>query len=149
MSSSSRSPVSSHASSSASIPRLEQVVVDVDLVDRLDRGVGVRVRGEQRPPRVGEQVHRLLQEIDAVHLGHPVVGQHHRDPAAAQLQLTQRVQGVGRRGGPDDAVVLAVPAAQVTGDGTGDGGVVVDGQDRGMAHVSNLRSVRKWGRRER
>jgi hypothetical protein len=79
------------------IPRLEQVVVDVDHVDRLDRGVGVGVRGEQRPPGVREQVHRLLEELDAVHLRHPVVGEQNGDPAAAQLDLLERVQRLGGR----------------------------------------------------
>jgi hypothetical protein len=36
------------------IPRLEQVVVEVDDIDRLDRGVGVGVRGEERAARVGK-----------------------------------------------------------------------------------------------
>ena len=77
------------------VPGLEQVVVDIDDVDRLDGRVGVRVRGQQAPARLREQVHRLLQELDAVHLRHPVVGQHDREPAAAQLQLAQRVQRLG------------------------------------------------------
>jgi hypothetical protein len=112
-------------------------VIDVDEVDRLDGRVGVRVRGQQRPARVGEQVHRLLQELDAVHLRHPVVGEQHGDPAAAQLELTQRVQGLGRRGGPQDAVLLAVLPAQVARDRPGHRRIVVDGQDGGMPHVSN------------
>jgi hypothetical protein len=118
------------------VPRLEQVVVHVDQVDRLDRGVGVRVRGQQRPPRVGEQVHRLLQEVDAVHPRHPVVGQHDRHPPAAQLDLAQRLQRLVAGGGAHDLVVLAVPPAQVPGDRAGHGRVVVDGQHRGSAHGS-------------
>ena len=35
------------------VPRLEQVVVEVDDVDRVDRGVGVRVRGQQHPLAYG------------------------------------------------------------------------------------------------
>jgi hypothetical protein len=69
------------------LPRLEQVVVDVHDVDRRDRGVGVGVRGEQRAPGPGEEVHGRFQELDAAHAGHPVVGQQRRDPAAAQLGL--------------------------------------------------------------
>ena len=60
------------------IPRLEQVVVEVDDVDGLDGRVGVGVGGEQGAPGVGEEVHRLLQELEAAHLGHPVVGEQHR-----------------------------------------------------------------------
>ena len=43
------------------VPRLEQVVVEVDDVDRLDRGVGVGVGGQQHPARPRVQVHRLLR----------------------------------------------------------------------------------------
>jgi hypothetical protein len=112
-------------------------VVDVDQVDRLDRGVGVRVRGEQRPPGVREQVHCLFQELDAVHLRHPVVGQHDGHPAAPQLELAERLEGLAGGGRADDPVVLAVLAAQVAGDGAGDGRIVVHGEDGGLAHVSS------------
>ena len=113
------------------VPRLEQVVVEVDDVDRVDRGAGVRVGGEQDPPGPGVDVHGLLEELDAVHLGHPVVGQDHRDQLAAQLDLAQRVQRRGAGLGPHDPVLFAVPPAQVTGYRPGNPGVVVNGQDGG------------------
>ena len=59
--------------------------------------LGVGVRGEQHPPRAREEVHRLLEELDAVHLRHPVVGEQHRHLVAAQLHLAQRVQRLLRR----------------------------------------------------
>jgi uncharacterized membrane protein YiaA len=110
------------------VPRLEQVVVEVDDVDRLDRGVGVRVRGQQHPAGVREQVHRLLEELDAVHLRHPVVGQHHGDLAAAQLELLAARPAPLAGLGADDPVRLAVAAPQVTGDGPGHARIVVHGQ---------------------
>ena len=112
------------------VPRLEQVVVEVDHVDRVDRGAGVGVRGEQHPARPGVDVHRLLEELDPVHLRHPVVGQQDRDQVAAQLHLPQRVQRLRARLGPHDAVMVAVAPAQVAGDRAGDARVVVDGEDR-------------------
>ena len=69
------------------VPRFEQVVVEVDHVDGVDRGPGVGVRGEQDPPRPRVDVHRPLEELDPVHLGHPVVGQDRRHQVAAQLHL--------------------------------------------------------------
>ena len=110
------------------IPGLQQIVIEVDDVDRLDGGVGVRIRGEQRPPRVREQIHRLLEELEAGHLRHAMVREQHRDRIATQLQLAQRLQRLGARLRPYHAVDLAVLAAQIPSDGARHARVVVDGQ---------------------
>ena len=115
------------------IPRLEQVVVQVDDVDRVDRGVGVGVRGQQHAARQRIDVHRLFEELDAAHLRHPVVGDEHRDGVAAQLEFVERLESVGPGLGAHDPVPLAVVAAQIASDSAGHGGVVVDGQDYGLA----------------
>ncbi len=95
------------------VPRLEQVVVHVHHVDRIDGGLGIGVGREEHPPRGGEQVHRRLEELNSVHPRHPVVRQHHRDRVAAQLDLAQRVER-GRAGlGAHDPVLVAVAPAQV------------------------------------
>jgi hypothetical protein len=75
------------------VPGLEQVVIHVDEVDRVDRGVRVRVRGQQRPAGPRVHVHGPLEELDPVHLRHPVVGQQHRYLVAPELHLPQRLQG--------------------------------------------------------
>ena len=116
------------------VPRLEQVVVEVDVVDGPDRGVGVGVRGEQHPLGVGDDVHRLLEEVDAGHAGHPVVGQQQRDLLAAQVQLAQRVERARAVLGAHHAVRLAVAAAQVAGQGAADRRVVVDGEQDRTGH---------------
>ena len=67
-------------------------MVQVHHVDGVDGRAGVGVRGQQRPPGARVHVHGLLEELDAVHLWHPVVGQDHRDEVAAQLHLPQRVE---------------------------------------------------------
>ena len=108
-------------------------MVEVDDVDGVDRGVGVGVGGQQHPARQREEVHRLLEELDAAHLRHPVVGDEHRHGVAAQLEFLERLEGVGPGLGAHDAVPLAVVAAKVAGDRAGHGGVVVDGQDYGFA----------------
>jgi hypothetical protein len=76
------------------IPRLEQVVVQVDDIDRVDRGVGVGVRRQQHPAGERVDVHRLFEELDAAHLRHPVVGDEHCDGVTAQLELVEGFQGV-------------------------------------------------------
>ena len=121
------------------VPRLEQVVVQVDHVDRVDRGPGIGVRGEQHPPRAGVDVHGLLEELDPVQLRHPVVGQDRGDQIAAQLHLPQRVQPVGRRLGPHDPVPVPVPPPQVAGHRPGYRRIVVDRQDRRAGFLGPLR----------
>ena len=118
------------------LPRLEQVVVDVDDVDGADRGVGVGVGGEQGAAGARDDVHRLLEELDAVHAGHPVVGEDRRGGLAAQGQLAQRVQGVRPGLGADHPELAPVPPAQVPGDGAGHPGVVVDGHQDGPGHAT-------------
>ena len=122
------------------VPGLEQVVVDVDHVDGVNGGVGVRVGGQQRPPRARVQVHRPLEELDPVHLRHPVVGQDHRDLVAAQPHLPQRLQRRVAGLGPDDPVLLPVLAAQIPRHRAGDARVIVDCHDR---------RTRRVGRRHR
>ena len=124
------------------IPRLEQVVVQVDDVDGVDRRVRVGVRRQQHPAGQRVDVHRLFEELDAAHLRHPVVGDEHRDGVAAQLEFVQRLQCVLAGLGAHDPVALAVVAAQVAGDGAGNGGVVVDGEDYGSSGLGGGSSHR-------
>ena len=110
------------------IPRLQQVVVEVDDVDRLDRSVGVGVCGEQGSPGTRKQVHRFFEELDASHLGHAMVREQHGHEVAPQLELPQRVQGLRPRFGTHHAVGVAILAAEVTSYCARHSGVVVDGQ---------------------
>ncbi len=124
------------------VPRLEEIVIEVDDVDGLDRGVSVGVCGQQYPAGERVDVHRLFEELDAAHLGHPVVGDVHRHGVAAELQFVQRFQSVRPGFGADDAVVLAVVAAQVAGHCAGDGRVVVDGENHRAAALGGRSSHR-------
>ena len=110
------------------VPWLQQVVVEVDDVDRVDGGVGVGVGGQQHAPRHRIQIHRPLEEFDAAHLRHPVVRDQHRDRLATQFEFLKRLQRVGTGFRADDAVLLAVMAAQVAGDRARHRGIVVHGQ---------------------
>jgi hypothetical protein len=113
------------------VPRLEQVPVEVDVVDRPDRGVGVGVGGEQHPLRARRDVHGQLEELHAGHAGHPVVGEQQGGVLPAQGELAQRLEGVRPGLGPHDPVVGAVAPPQVAGDRPAHRGVVVDGQQDG------------------
>ena len=86
-------------------------MIQVDHVDRVDGGTCIGIRGQQNTPGTREEVHRLLEEFDAVHLRHPVVRQQQRHHITAQLQFTKCFQPLIARLGPDDAIVLAVGVA--------------------------------------
>ena len=124
-------------------------MIEVDDVDGVDGGVGVGVRRQQHPARQRVEVHRLLEELDAAHLRHPVVGDEHRHGVAAQLEFLERLEGVWPGFGAHDPVPLAVVSAQIAGDGSGHGRVVVDGQDYGscgagyrvQSSLSSMRSL--------
>ena len=115
------------------VPGLEEVVVQVDHVDGVDGGTRIGICGQQNAPGGREEVHRLLEELDAVHLRHPIVRQEQRHHVAAQLQFPKRLQSLIARLGPDDPVVPSVGAAQISCDGAGHFGVVINGQDRGAS----------------
>jgi len=74
------------------VPGLEQVVVETDVVDRLDGDVRVGVRGEQQVLRTGCMGPGPLEHLDARHLRHSLVGgdQGHRVAAQSEFGLGER-----------------------------------------------------------
>ena len=118
-------------------------MVEIDNVDRVDRGVAVGVGGQQYPPRRRVQVHRLFEEFDARHLRHPVVGDEGCDRFATQFELLEGVQGVVTGFRAHDPVLLAVFAPQVPGHRAGHRGIVVDGQHHGLARPRTGTSHRR------
>ena len=112
------------------VPRLEEVVVETDLVDRLDRHVGVGVRREQQQLGVRRLAAYLGEHLDAGHPRHPLIGGHQGDRATAQGELGEELERLvaGRRA--EHAIVVAVAGAQVTRHCPGDDRIVVHRQDR-------------------
>jgi hypothetical protein len=94
------------------------------------------VSSTRRAP--GIHVQGLLQELDAVHLRHPVVGEDHRHQVAAQLQFAQRLKCrlAGLRA--HDPVRGAVAASEVARDGAGDPRIVVHGHDDGARSLRDF-----------
>jgi hypothetical protein len=117
------------------VPRLGEVVVELDVVDRLDRGVRVRVGREEDALGLGRLVHRQLEEVDALHAGHALVGEQERDALPAQRELVEDVQRGLAGVGADDLELLAVAAAQVALDRAAHAGVVVHGEQDGAARL--------------
>ena len=60
------------------IPRFHQVVIEMHIVDCLDRGVGIGIGGQQRALGIREVIGGRFEELDAGHAGHPLVGEEER-----------------------------------------------------------------------
>ena len=113
------------------IPRLQQVVVERDLVDRRDRRSRVGVGGQQHALGVGDDRAGLHQEVRAGHHRHALVGEQQGDLVAARAQLREDLERLGARARAQDPVALAEAAPQVARDRRQHDGLVVDGDDRG------------------
>jgi hypothetical protein len=116
------------------IPRLQQVVVKSDVIDRLDRDIGVGVRGEEQQLRAGRLVRRLLEHFNAGHFRHPLVRRDQRHRLVADRESSQHIQRLSTRRCPDDSVIGPVLVAEVARNRRRDQRIVVDGQDRRFAH---------------
>ena len=57
------------------VPWLQQIVVDPGVVDRLNRGIRVRISGQQHPPRFRENVNSFRDEFHAAHFRHALIHQ--------------------------------------------------------------------------
>ena len=110
-------------------PGLHQVVVEAELVDRPDGGLGVRVGGEEHALGQWSHLQGAGQELDAGHPRHALVGDQERHGLAPADDLLDQADPRLARVGQQDAVARAVPVPQVALDRPADRRVVVDGQD--------------------
>ena len=117
------------------VPRLQEVVVEADVVDGLDGDVRVGVGGEEDELGLRSEHPGLLEELDAGHLGHPLIRRDQTHLPVAQRELGQDLQGLGTRCRPDDLELGTVLPAQVAGDGLRDRRIVVDRQDCRFRHL--------------
>ena len=110
-------------------PRLHQVVVEAQLVDRPDRGLGVGVGREQHALGLGGDLDGLGQELDPAHAGHALVGDQHAPPARRAGRSPRRSRSPPRRSrrAPPGGATRTV--AQVPLDRAADRRIVVDRQD--------------------
>ena len=120
------------------VPRLQQVVVEPDVVDGLDRDTCVGVRREQQQARLGRLPAHLLQQLDPRHPGHALVGDDEGDRAVSQCQLRQQLQCLGTGGRAHHLVVGAVARTQVARDRTRYARIVIDRQNGRLRHLAPL-----------
>src|SRR4029450_7513966 len=97
-------------------PGLHQIVVETDVVDRLDRYVGIGVRGEQHELGTGRRYRGTAEELDAGHLRHAVIRDDEGDGLVPAGKLLQGAQRGGARHGADEAVAIAVARSEVSSD---------------------------------
>src|SRR5688500_2970722 len=109
-------------------------MVEPDLVDRRDGGVGVGVCREQHAAGVGIELHRLEQELRAGHLRHALVDQEERDGHAAALQLFDGLERDCTRGCLYDPVIGPEMMPEVTLNGVEDFRVVIDRKQNWFTH---------------
>jgi hypothetical protein len=95
------------------IPRLQEKIIDAGLIDGTDGGVGIGIRGEQRPLRAGKNPHGLLQEFDSIHVRHALVGKQESHAIITDLQLLQQIESALGRVAADDAVFGAVLRTEI------------------------------------
>jgi hypothetical protein len=98
------------------------------------QSASVAVREEHEATRCRVQKVRPTEEVDAGHLRHPLTGHQQSDLLALFLQSPQ--SGQCRQPGPggNDAIIGAVPAAQVTGQPQQAIPVVVNGEQHRSTH---------------
>ena len=95
------------------VPRLQQVVVERDLVDGLNRSLRVGVRGQQNPLRLRHQLPRLHQVVRSGQPRHPLVGDQQRDLLAPCSHLPEQLEAFGARAGAHHPIPLPEAAPQV------------------------------------
>ena len=117
------------------VPRLQEVVVETDVVDGLDGDVGVGVGGQEDELGLRREHPSLFEELDPRHLGHPLIRRDQPHLPVAQRELGQDLQCLGARCRPDDLELGTVLPAQVAGDGLRDRRIVIDRQDCRFRHL--------------
>src|SRR2546421_11482868 len=91
-------------------PRLLQVVVEFHLVNGEDSNVCIRIGSQQDALGIGEEVHGLLQKLDARQLWHALGNEQEGHRFIAQLELFQRGKRLTAGGRTHDAKVSTILA---------------------------------------
>ena len=115
-------------------PRLREVVIEVRVVDRLDRRVDVGVGSQQDAPRLRIDLARPREHLGAVHARHPLIADDHARHRHRAPSARAGVERLLARGRADDGVGLAVAGAQVAPHRGEHLRVVVDDQEHGLVH---------------
>ena len=120
---------STPSSSAVSSHGFADVLVQVRAVDRVDHRVEAGLAGQQDLRRRGQPAIDDLEQLDALHAGHDLIGDHERDRLALARELVeQRDRFVARARGQDLALV-AEPRAELRAQHAQHALFVVDADD--------------------
>jgi hypothetical protein len=111
------------------IPGLHDVAVEPDLVDGVDRHLGVRIRSQEDLACDRGVLEGRPEHVETGDLRHALVGHDQRQRLAPLAQLLDRGDGLLAVGRSEDAVVPAVFGPEVPEDGVEHLGLVIDRED--------------------
>ncbi len=110
-------------------------------VDGVDRRFRIGVRGQDHPSGQRIESPCRLQQFDAGHLRHPLIGDQQRRLVSRRSQFAQSLQCLLAGRSTQDLIVGGVVAAQVAQDGGENQGIIIDREDHRIAHRSKDRQV--------
>src|SRR6185437_9920417 len=111
------------------VPRLGNVLIEPCLVDGVDDGVEPGLAGEQDLHRLRAPLVDLLEQLDAFHAGHDLVGDHHRHLLAVVLEILDEVERLARVLGDRDVALAAEARRELLAQRREDPLLVVDADD--------------------
>ena len=111
------------------VPRLGDVLVEAGAVDRVDDRVEAGLAGEQDLHRLRAAPVDLLEQLDALHARHDLVGDHDRELLAVLLQIVDQLERLARVLRDRDVALVAEARRQLLAQRREDPLLVVDAED--------------------
>jgi hypothetical protein len=116
------------------IPGLQQILIGLYKVDRLDRCFGIRICRQQHPARFRKFANGGGKKFDPAHVGHPMIGHQESDRFRTPGKPLQDIERRGARVGGEHAVAAAVLLSQIAFNGPQDVRIVIDSKHDRSRH---------------
>ena len=130
------------------IPGFFEILIQMDFVDRPDRGLDVRICSEQNALCRRIEISTSGEQVDSLHARHPLIGDEHGDRVAAGSQFENRFKrGFSRRSG-ENPVIRLIAGLQIAANGRQHLGIVIDDEDDRFAQFITSGRGQSEARRE-